>query len=937
MKTSSTKSKKHNDLPAARTSSEANETQGDTVIQTLGVTIAVINTTKDLVPIDLAKNVLGTIGSIMGVVQSVIKNKSDFLALVNKCDTITRILARATEGVTDDDLRGSLRDALSELYSSVNRINNEVATKSKRKYLRRFFSVVIDRDQISGWERDLDRVIVLFNTEAIAGIAVRVGRLALGLGGNASDTNALKHRPMVPPSRPSIFYGRDTLLEELTGLVVNEKHIALIGPGGMGKSSLAKAILNQPLIAERFADRRFFVTYDALDPSTITFEAFMARLAEALGTTVTGSDPMYQISTFLALARALVVLDNAETFEEANGSSIHPAISQIADIPGVTLILTSRSRRNAPNVSWITKDIPSLDLSSAKAAFFQIYHQPRGIDAEDGVATLLTELEFHPLSINLLANAAQKNSWSLATLVKRWDDRHSKVLDYGKGKLQSLSDTMQLSISSPSIQDLGEGGRNTLAVIAFLPQGLNENLAGDLLPSLPQVNAICDVLCTQSLVYRQAGFAKMLAPIRHYVQDSLPPPDPICLRDIRAFYYGALGQQRANSVDVIKSDHINIEHIIALGLTAPHGAEEACGVCFQFLQFLVAIAPRPTSLAPAIFKITENSSTWKRKGTCLFTLGSLYDILSRFTEGIKTFQAAEVLFLAASDHERVAACVTKRADVYTKLGRFIQSKRVLENFEHSDSWEHLDKPTKVGIWFGLDVTRMHTFTSSVPELFPTGETLHRSGDIAQVGRHVEDLLLQCIAPFERLHVLQLLAEVAFVEGRLSNAMDFLQEALDSVKGKDPQLAFRWNLLKAVVATHQGNYDLARQLTQRPLESLVLPDIVGRLYNSAEIELAAGDYHRAESLFDAAIEGCNMQGHLYVKAISFRGLGEIAFARGKNDLASQRFAEAQSQCSEMGVPPRNIYSCKPFYALPKRFEGWVLFLEGNSRFANKQVV
>jgi hypothetical protein len=103
---------------------------------------------------------------------------------------------------------------------------------------------------------------------------------------------------MVPPSRPSIFYGRDILIEELTGLVVNEKHIALIGPGGMGKSSLAKAILNQLLIAERFVDRRFFVTYDALDPSTITFEAFMVRLAEALGTTVAGLTPCTRYPRF---------------------------------------------------------------------------------------------------------------------------------------------------------------------------------------------------------------------------------------------------------------------------------------------------------------------------------------------------------------------------------------------------------------------------------------------------------------------------------------------------------------------------------------------------------------------------------------------------------------------------------------------------------------
>jgi hypothetical protein len=48
-------------------------------------------------------------------VQSVIKNKSDFLDIVQKCETIRRVLERATEGATKDDLQGSLGVALSEL------------------------------------------------------------------------------------------------------------------------------------------------------------------------------------------------------------------------------------------------------------------------------------------------------------------------------------------------------------------------------------------------------------------------------------------------------------------------------------------------------------------------------------------------------------------------------------------------------------------------------------------------------------------------------------------------------------------------------------------------------------------------------------------------------------------------------------------------------
>jgi hypothetical protein len=48
-------------------------------------------------------------------IQSVIKNKSDFQAIANKCETIRDILERATKDATEDDLQGYLGHALTQL------------------------------------------------------------------------------------------------------------------------------------------------------------------------------------------------------------------------------------------------------------------------------------------------------------------------------------------------------------------------------------------------------------------------------------------------------------------------------------------------------------------------------------------------------------------------------------------------------------------------------------------------------------------------------------------------------------------------------------------------------------------------------------------------------------------------------------------------------
>lgn len=65
--------------------------------------------------------------------------------------------------LTSEPNRFHHRQNMLTLCRSVNRINSDVASKKEQGFWRRLFVVTIDRDKIAAWEKDLDRVLGLFN------------------------------------------------------------------------------------------------------------------------------------------------------------------------------------------------------------------------------------------------------------------------------------------------------------------------------------------------------------------------------------------------------------------------------------------------------------------------------------------------------------------------------------------------------------------------------------------------------------------------------------------------------------------------------------------------------------------------------------------------------------------------------------------------------
>jgi Cdc6-like AAA superfamily ATPase len=75
-----------------------------------------------------------------------------------------------------------------------------------------------------------------------------------------SSSNSIS---MLPPE-PKIFHGRDSELSNILQLFnQGTPRIAILGAGGMGKTSIARAVIHHTEIAERYNQHRFFIACDS--------------------------------------------------------------------------------------------------------------------------------------------------------------------------------------------------------------------------------------------------------------------------------------------------------------------------------------------------------------------------------------------------------------------------------------------------------------------------------------------------------------------------------------------------------------------------------------------------------------------------------------------------------------------------------------------------
>ena len=423
----------------------------------------------------------------------------------------------------------------------------------------------------------------------------------------------------LPPPPPRIFFGRDELIEKIVDLAENLVPIALIGAGGIGKTSIALTVLHHDRVKQRFGDNRRFIRCDQFPA---TRDHFLQRLSNAIGAGVENPEDLTLLRPSLSSRQMLIVLDNAESILDPRGAEaqeIYNVVEELSQSNNICVCITSRIFIVPPDCKHF--DVPTLSLDAAYDTFYRIYDSN---DRSGLVNSILGQLDFHPLSITLLATVAHRNKWDVSRLAKEWERHRTSILQTEHNR--SLATTIELSLASPLFQELGPDARGLLEVIAFFPQGVDGSSLEWLFPMISDGTDIFDKFCTLSLTYWNNGFITMLAPFRDYLSPKDPKLSPLLCATKEQYFTRIsinINPNKPNFMESqwITSEDINVEHLLDIFTTIDPNPESVWRACVYFMQHLTWHKKRLITLGPKIEALPDDHSS---KPECLFELSRLF-------------------------------------------------------------------------------------------------------------------------------------------------------------------------------------------------------------------------------------------------------------------------------------------------------------------------
>jgi len=356
---------------------------------------------------------------------------------------------------------------------------------------------------------------------------VELQALARQLQAPAGDAPAPARPAAAPPAPSGDFVGRTVELRRVEAMLLDEgcRLLCILGPGGVGKTRLAREVLQR--LAPRHAQGGLFVPVE--DAATI--DELASRLARELGAApAPGGAVLSAVVEHLRLQQRLLVIDNFEHLA-AEGGALLDAL--LRDCPGLRVVVTSRVRPAAAGL-WLLpleglpcpepEDIDHLDGFDAVKLLLQAARRV-GVELSasaeaQAIVAICTRLGGHPLALELAA--AWTRVLGCAEIAAELAQGIA-LLDQGDAGARPARHAGIAAVFERSWQLLSPAERDALARLSVFRGGFSAETARAAAGvALPLLGALVD----KSLASREGRRLQLHPLVQQFAADKLAVADP---------------------------------------------------------------------------------------------------------------------------------------------------------------------------------------------------------------------------------------------------------------------------------------------------------------------------------------------------------------------------------------------------------------------------
>ncbi|KDR77583.1 hypothetical protein GALMADRAFT_408058 [Galerina marginata CBS 339.88] len=525
---------------------------------------------------------------------------------------------------------------------------------------------------------------------------------------NKNDSPTTLHprgRASVPANGDN-FHGRESLVAQLVHALTpnsdgqKRPRVCLLGPGGMGKTSTALAVMADSDMRKHFPEKNQ-IWVPCVKATSVSF--FLDTLYSSTGTTQdTGNTLKDIISELQSSSEPLVVLlDNFETpwnLLDSRGE-IQRILNQISEIPQVAVFITMRSSfPPGSNKQWQSFDIEAVDEIAAHKIYLDICSA--GGDDHD-VSVLLHALGYMPLAITLMANIARMTGLGAAKLLEEYRRIGTAMLQEGPDAEQNLDICISLSVDSQPMKSHPKA-YDLLAKLAMLPVGTTYDvLTKWWAHDFPNLMGPLKALTDTALIKRQDTHYFVLPVIRSYILDPsrfLPNVRTTMVASACNF----LSHHNSSPGDSSFVDH-------AKALSAEEGNLQEILLAVEdseplVIEALLVLARHHLSTRPRLeavdhaLRLTHKLESHQILiGDVLTCYGRILFKLDCYDDAQKKFTCARQMFLSIPDERRAAMSSLDLAEVYTFMHDVALSEQLDLVMDAKSVFEKLDDKQAVAL------------------------------------------------------------------------------------------------------------------------------------------------------------------------------------------------------------------------------------------------